>query len=155
MIRKKVGFTRETWTKIKTRVALICTILGLKISFLVLIIDFGHEYYACAKYVLAMATESAYPIPIGTTIEDLCYNFTWSLGIQSITALVIGYLLVDCVVYVCLFIAEERRPRKRVTSRHCDGYAVRDKNGEIFPNFWADEAAYEMKCLADNKIPLV
>ena len=155
MFRKKVGFSKTTWTKIKTRVALICTILSLKILFLVLIIDFGHEYYTCAEYVLDMATESAYPIPVGTTIEDLCYNFTWSLETQSITALVIGYLLVDCVVYVCLFIAEERRPKKRDVLRYCDGYNIRDKNGKIVMNFWSDEDTYETECLADNKEPFV
>ena len=97
-----------SWKNIKTRVKMISVILGLKTLLLLLVCDFGHGYYLCAQNILRIAKDPSTSLDSNVSIEDICPRFTWACGFQFLLVFTTSYLLVDIVVYLMFFLAEEQ-----------------------------------------------
>ena len=128
---------------------MICVILGLKTLFLLLVCDFGRGYYLCAQYILSLASNSNFPLDSDVLVEDLCPEFTWACGMKFLLVFTVSYLIIDIVIYLMFFLAEEKYssvPKEKHVLRFADGHNVLDKNGEVIFNFWYEGAVYKTEC---------
>ena len=114
--------------KVKTRVKIATIIVVLKISFLLLICDFGHSYENCAKNVLRTATTYPLAITYETELKDLCEDLTWATGPRFLICVILSYISLDIIIYVCLFYVEDKHPPRRHQVRFADGSLAFDKD---------------------------